>query len=126
LEARAQKTSTETFEILTEIELFDGEEFVRVRHTIDNKVKDHRIRALIKTNVAEPKYSYADQGYSLMKRNVINPYLANWREDKFVEAPVPIFPVENIVAVSEEDATLALLVGGIKEYEILPKTAEIA
>ncbi|MBA5770941.1 hypothetical protein H3285_31335, partial [Escherichia coli] len=68
LEARAQKTSTETFEILTEIELFDGEEFVRVRHTIDNKVKDHRIRALIKTNVAEPKYSYADQGYSLMKR----------------------------------------------------------
>ncbi|EAC2634577.1 alpha-mannosidase [Listeria monocytogenes] len=126
LEARAQKTSTETFEILTEIELFDGEEFVRVRHTIDNKVKDHRIRALIKTNVAEPKYSYADQGYSLMKRSVTNPYLANWREDKFVEAPVPIFPVENIVAVSEEDATLALLVGGIKEYEILPKTAEIA
>ncbi|MBC8932769.1 hypothetical protein IAI15_40935, partial [Escherichia coli] len=69
----------------------------RVRHTIDNKVKDHRIRALIKTNVAEPKYSYADQGYSLMKRSVINPYLANWREDEFVEAPVPIFPVENIV-----------------------------
>lgn len=81
---------------------------------------------MIKTNVAEPKFSYADQGYSLMKRSVINPYLANWREDKFVEAPVPIFPVENIVAVSEEDATLALLVGGIKEYEILPKTAEIA
>ncbi|MBC2284895.1 glycoside hydrolase family 38 N-terminal domain-containing protein [Listeria booriae] len=126
LDARIAKNRTESFEILTEIELIDGEEFARIRHRIDNHVKDHRVRALIKTNVEKPQFSYADQGYSLMKRSVTNPYLNNWREDGFVEAPVPIYPLENIVAVSEAEKTFALLVGGMKEYEILPESAEIA
>ncbi|MBC1763682.1 alpha-mannosidase [Listeria seeligeri] len=126
IEERIAKNRTKNFEIITEMELIYGEEFARIRHIINNQVSDHRIRALVKTPITNPTYSYADQGYSLLKRSVTSSYLNNWREEGFVEAPVPIFPLENIVAVSEQEKTLALLVGGIKEYEILPETSEVA
>lgn len=60
-----------------------------------------------------------------MKCSVINFYFVNWCEDKFVEVFVLIFLVENIVVVFEEDVIFVLLVGGIKEYEILLKIVEI-
>ncbi|MBM5608827.1 glycoside hydrolase family 38 C-terminal domain-containing protein [Listeria ivanovii] len=126
LEERMAKKRTKVIAIITEIELIRGEEFARVRHIINNQACDHRIRALVKTQISSPHHSYADQGYSLLKRSTTNPYLANWREEGFVEAPVPIYPLENIVAVSEAAKTFAVLVGGMKEYEILPETNEIA
>ncbi|MBC1489237.1 alpha-mannosidase [Listeria sp. FSL L7-1485] len=126
LEERITKKRTKVLDIMTEIELIHGEEFARVRHIINNQVCDHRIRTLVKTQITNPQHSYADQGYSLLKRSTTNPYLANWREEGFVEAPVPIYPLENIVAVSEAAKTFAVLGGGMKEYEIIPETNEIA
>lgn len=126
IEERKENKVSTSFEIVTELELCAGESFLRVRHTIDNKVKDHRVRVLLKSNINNPEYSYADQGYSLMKRSVTNPYLATWRETGFVEAPVPIYPLENIVALSNDQQTYAVLVGGIKEYEVLPESDELS
>ncbi|MCK1993815.1 alpha-mannosidase [Peribacillus muralis] len=126
IEARKDHNHTTPFEIITDFELREDESFLRVRHTIDNKVKDHRVRVLLKSNVKKPAKSYADQGFSLMERSVTNPYLATWKETGFVEAPVPIYPLENIVALSDENETFAVLVGGIKEYEVLPETDELS
>ncbi|PEL13570.1 glycoside hydrolase family 38 C-terminal domain-containing protein [Bacillus sp. AFS017336] len=126
IEERKEHKYSTKFEIITELELHTGESFLRVRHTIDNNVKDHRVRVLLKSNIQNPEKSYADQGYSLMERSVTNPYLSTWRETGFVEAPVPIYPLENIVAISDENHTFATLVGGIKEYEVLPETGELS
>lgn len=126
IEERKENKQSTPFEIITNLELRADESFLRVHHTIDNKVKDHRVRVLLKSNINNPEKSYADQGYSLMERSVTNPYLATWRETGFVEAPVPIYPLENIVALSDGKRTYAVLVGGIKEYEVLPETDELS
>lgn len=126
LEERKEKYITTPFEIRTEFELRTGESFLRVRHTIDNKVKDHRVRVLLKSNVRNPEKSYADQGFTLMERSVVNPYLETWRERGFVEAPVPIYPLENIVVLSDDTQSFAVFVGGMKEYEVLPQSDELS
>ncbi|WP_078378845.1 glycoside hydrolase family 38 N-terminal domain-containing protein [Sutcliffiella halmapala] len=113
-------------EIYTTFELHQGEALVRVEHEIDNTCEDHRIRVLLATGIKQIEHSYADQAFSMIKRPVVNPYLETWRENKFAEAPVPIYPLENFVAVSEKSTTFATVTKGIKEYEVLTETNELA
>ncbi|MNO77355.1 Mannosylglycerate hydrolase [compost metagenome] len=123
---RKGKINNETLSIFTTLELRNNETFVRVTHTIDNHIKDHRIRALLKTPILHPEKSYADQGYSLVKRSVTNPYLAEWRENGFVEAPMPIYPIEHSVSLYDQNQTFSVYTRGLKEYEVLSKSSEIA
>jgi len=126
LKARKVGEHAAVLQVETTFELREGEEFIRIRHEIDNRCKDHRVRVLLSTGVENIKHSYADQAFSLIKRPVVNRYLQNWREEKFAEAPVPIYPLENLVAVTDGQITFAAITKGIKEYEVLPGTNEIA
>ncbi|WP_261131589.1 glycoside hydrolase family 38 C-terminal domain-containing protein [Bacillus sp. Marseille-Q3570] len=126
LEEREAKKNTKTLEILTCLELRVGEAFLRVEHEIDNDICDHRVRVKVNTPFTNVQHSYADQAFSVLKRSTENPYFENWREEGFVEAPVPIYPLENFAAVSDHEQTLALVTKGLKEYEVLPETGEIA
>ncbi|TDT61335.1 glycoside hydrolase family 38 C-terminal domain-containing protein [Fonticella tunisiensis] len=119
LEERKTEERTTEFEVLTILELRREEEFIRVKHVVNNNIKDHRLRVLFKTPIINPEYSYADQGFSAIKHSTINPYLKDWRERKFAEAPVPIYSLENFAALSDERSTFALITKGIKEYEAL-------
>jgi alpha-mannosidase len=125
LEERINNGKSLELEIATVFELRKGEKFIRVNHIVNNEVKDHRLRVLFKTTIINPKCSYADQGFSVLTRPVKNSHLNNWRENKFAEAPVPIYPLENFAAISEENETFALITKGIKEYEVLD-TGELA
>ncbi|OAT71644.1 glycoside hydrolase family 38 C-terminal domain-containing protein [Parageobacillus thermoglucosidasius] len=124
-ERKANVKSSE-LTVVTTFELRKGEAFVRVRHEVENKMEDHRLRVLLKTPVANPKTSFADQGFSLVERSVDNPYLANWRERNFAEAPVPIYPLENVAGVHDDRFVFAVITKGIKEYEVLSETEEFA
>lgn len=126
LTARQNGELTQAFEIRTTLELRKNETILRVAHELDNPAADHRLRVLFKTPVENAVCSYADQGFSVLSRPVENPYLDTWKEKKFAEAPVPIFPLENFAAVSEKDATFAVITKGIKEYEVLAASNEIA
>lgn len=126
LSGRERGDFTQELKIHTTFELRYNEPFLRVSHTIPNAACDHRLRVRFKTPVVNPSHSHADQGFSIVQRPVVNPYLANWKDNKFAEAPVPIYPLENFVAVSQADATFAVITKGIKEYEVLPETAELA
>lgn len=125
-DALSRKTETAPFEIETVLELRQGESFLRVAHHINNGIKDHRVRALWQTGVSDLSHSYADQGYSLVKRSSTNPYLENWRELKFVEKPMPIYPMETVVAVADQEQTFALTTGILKEYEVLEEEQRLA
>ena len=104
--------------VKTEIELRNDESTIRIKHHIDNKVEDHRVRVVLNTNVVSTT-SLSDQGFSFIERNNTNKHLVDWREKGFAEAPVPIYALENIVALVDEKNTYGVITKGIKEYEVL-------
>ncbi|GGF30508.1 alpha-mannosidase [Halobacillus andaensis] len=119
LSARKQGISGEPFSINTVIELRKGEGFVRMKHVVDNHVNDHRLRVIVKTPVGGPNFSYGDQGYSLIRRPVVSERMADWREQGYKEAPVPIYKVEQFAGLLSERGSLMAFTKGIKEYEIV-------
>ncbi len=126
LEERKEVQATKNLAIVTRFELRSGEDFIRVTHDIENDVKDHRVRVLLQTSVEAPEHSFGDQGFSLIQRPTVNPYMENWREQKFAEAPVPIYPLENLAGVTNGELTAAVVTKGIKEYELIKETGELA
>jgi alpha-mannosidase len=126
LSERKEKVISSELIVMTTFELRKGEEFVRVHHQIKNHMEDHRLRVLLKTPILDPRTSFADQGFSLLERSVDNPYLANWREQKFAAAPVPIYPLENTTGLYDHRFVFAAITKGIKEYEVLKETKELA
>ncbi|AYG00573.1 glycoside hydrolase family 38 C-terminal domain-containing protein [Lactococcus allomyrinae] len=103
-------------EILTEITLEKGSKGIKISHKINNQRKNHRVRVRFHGENAEG-VSYGDQGFSLQKRQNINPYLTTWREEGFVESPQAIYPLERFVCVPELTGAVSLYTKGLKEYE---------
>ncbi|XUA18660.1 glycoside hydrolase family 38 C-terminal domain-containing protein [Citrobacter sp. OP27] len=112
--------------IRTRLELRLGENWLRIQHELDNAASDHRLRIHLKTPVVSPRYSWADQGFSLVRRETISRYTEQWRENGFVEKPVPIFTMENGVFLRDADHCVGVMTKGIKEYEVLPDEDTLA
>lgn len=119
LAERKINTCTQSLSIMTTLELRKDETLLRVSHHIENGVKDHRLRVHLQVPHKNLSSSYADQGYTLLQRDSDNPYLAKWKELGFVEKPMPIYTMENIVALKDEHKFMGVLTKGIKEYEVL-------
>lgn len=119
LDARIAKSFTENFKIFTSVELRLEEKFIRISHKIDNNCKDHRVRAILKTSVKNSQFSYADSGFSFVPHEVKEERMEIWEKEEYVEAPVPIYNMENIAMVKDEENITAFFLEGIKEYEVL-------
>ncbi|HGV9227252.1 glycoside hydrolase family 38 C-terminal domain-containing protein [Citrobacter amalonaticus] len=124
-ERLAGKTSL-SLVIESTLELRHQEEYVRVQHRLENQADDHRLRVHLKTPISQPGYSYADQGFSLLRRDTISPYIDSWREQGFVEKPMPIYTMENCVALRNEQHFFGAIAKGIKEYEVYPQENTLA
>lgn len=116
LENADQLTEWQT--IQTTFTLQKNNPLIQIEHKVNNKVHDHRIRALFKIDTEE-KIHYADQGYALLKRQNKNTYLEGWKESGFSEAPQPIYPIENMVGINELSGNTTLITNGLKEYEVI-------
>ncbi|ROU15914.1 alpha-mannosidase [Kluyvera ascorbata] len=112
--------------IETTLEVRQHEEYVRIQHRLENSADDHRLRVHLKTPVHQPEYSYADQGFCLLRRETVSAYVDNWREQGFVEKPMPIYTMENAVALRSEQNFFSALTKGIKEYEVYPQENTLA
>jgi alpha-mannosidase len=106
-------------EITTIIELSVEDKTIKIRHSIFNREEDHRLRAVIESSLNNLEYSYSDSGFSLIKHPVVEKRMKNWKEDKYAEAPVPIYNLENLVLLKDEKNNLQFFGEGIKEYEVL-------
>ncbi|WP_330982288.1 MULTISPECIES: alpha-mannosidase [Enterobacterales] len=113
-------------QIRTRLELRQGESWLRIQHELTNTACDHRLRVHLKTPIAAPRHSWADQGFSLVKRDTASHYTEQWREKGFVEKPVPIFTLENGVFLRDEERCFGVMTKGIKEYEVLPESDTLA
>lgn len=114
------------FIIHTKVSLYAGENFVRVRHTIVNEILDHRVRVNWKTGVRDLSKHFADQGYSALERLSTNPYEDNWNELGFVEKPMPIYPLESFVALSDGTSHFTFHTGMMKEYQVEPENDNLS
>ncbi|MCA0987225.1 glycosyl hydrolase-related protein [Guptibacillus algicola] len=126
LEKREKGITSKELVIASRLELHENEAFIRVTHNIDNDVKDHRVRVLLQTSLDQPEHSFGDQAFSMIQRPTVNPYMENWREQDFKEAPVPIYPLENLAGATNGAFTSAIVTKGIKEYQLLKETGEMA
>lgn len=110
----------------TLIQLRHDEPMVRIQHELVNSVTGHRLRVQVNTPVVRPASSYADQGYAILRRETAGRYLPGWREAGFIEKPVPIHTLENVVYVKDRRCLFGIITRGIKEYEVLPEENSIA
>ena len=106
-------------EVATTLELVRGSEIIKVEQKIDNQEENHRLRCVINSGMKKQKLSYSDSGFSLVEHTTEEQRLEMWRENKYAEAPVPIYNLENMVILKDEEKKLEFIGEGIKEYEVV-------
>ena len=117
LSARTAGDCTVNIEVCSKLELRAGENFLRVSHQLTNSACDQRLRVLFPA--LNSATSFADQGFSLITRAAENTRLNTWRDNKFAEAPVAIYPFQSICGTCDEAAVFAIFANGLKEYQLL-------
>ena len=110
--------TTVTVPIRTVIEVRSGEAFVRVAHEIDNRARDHRLRAHFPLP-ATVTGSDAECAFAVVHRGLT-------AEGGVHEYGLPTFPSRRFVDASNGDAGLAVLHDGLLEYEIVEEGRALA
>ncbi len=114
---RAERsTSTTACTITSTITLFPGVRSISIHTSVDNKVKDHRLRVYfpIPYTVEEA----AAEGTFEVRTRPVTQAIA---EDvvQWIETPVNVFPQKRFVDASNGTSGLAVLNRGLPEYEVV-------
>lgn len=115
-ERRSERT--ETVDVATNLELRAGERFLRVRNEIDNRCRDHRLRAHFPLP-ARVEGSDAECAFAVVHRGLT-------AEGGIQEHALPTFPSRRFVDSSDGEVGLALLHDGLLEYEVVDDGRELA
>ena len=102
---------TVTASVRTTLELRPGERFLRVAHEIENRARDHRLRAHFPLP-ARVEGSDAECAFAVVHRGLT-------AEGGTHEFGLPTFPSRRFVDASDGRAGLALLHDGLLEYEVV-------
>jgi mannosylglycerate hydrolase len=94
------------------------EDRVDIKTVIDNKVKNHRIRALFDTGIKTNTH-VADQQFGTIRRENYLEQVEYWEQENWEEKYYPIYPQQKFVDVSDEQKGLSILNKGLPQYEIL-------
>lgn len=100
--------------IETKIKISKTEDDLQINHSFINTATDYRLRTLFITEVESDTHT-ADSGYGMITRNNIDPYLNEWKEQRFAEMPLAIYPFERFVKVDN----LSIINSNVKEYQVV-------
>jgi alpha-mannosidase len=114
----ARSDETVTASISTTVALSAGDPVVAVDATLDNRVRDHRLRAHFPLPAAVAG-SAAGCAFAVVQRGLD-------AEGGLVESPPPTFPARRFVDCSGDGAGLALIADGTFEYEVVDGGRELA
>ena len=114
-ESRSKKLVPQRIE--TKITLYKNIKRIDIKTIIENKAKDHRIRAVFPTGISS-EYSYAETQYGTIKRCNRIEEAEKWKENKWSEKPLPIYSCQKFVDINDGNIGLAILNRGLTEYEI--------
>jgi mannosylglycerate hydrolase len=118
LESRAQHAKDGSLKVAAILQLDQRSDFVEVRIEVDNMVRDHRLQAVFHTGL-DTDVSHADQPFGMITRPSNPLELAEWA-DGWTSKPLPLYPMQSLVAVSDGECGLAVITDGIREYESDP------
>jgi alpha-mannosidase len=102
--------------IVSEISLIPGGRRVDIHTSVENKVKDHRLRAIFPVPY-KVEHVAAEGTFEVRMRPVFLPRPANVLE--WSEEPVNTFPQKRFVDISDGQIGLGILNRGLPEYEML-------
>jgi len=107
-----QNTETVKIPVAVVYTLEKGSESLSVKLTVDNKAKDHWLRANFPTEIYTD-YSYSDSHFDIVRRDVKVPDSTGW-----VETAYGMQPLRTFAAVTDGENGFALMPKGLYEYEV--------
>jgi len=114
----ARSDETLPITVTTTLELRAGERFLRVAHELDNRARDHRLRAHFPLP-STVSGSDAECAFAVVHRGLT-------AEGGPLEHGLPTFPSRRFVDASDGNRGLALLHDGLLEYEVVGDGRELA
>ncbi len=112
----ARKTKSDNF-VYNPIDLYltlkKNSKRLDIEILADNKAESHRLRFMMPTNL-DVKHSYGEGQFDVVKRSTDRPKTKDW-----IEQPMYDYPMHQFVDVTDGNNGFAVLVDGLKEYEIL-------
>ncbi len=100
------------------IRMYKGTKRIEVNTVIDNKVENHRIRALFDTYTMDVIHN-ADQQFGKLKRQNYLSQVEYWKEEGWQEKYYPIFNQQKYVNVFDGKNGIQIMNRGLPQYEII-------
>ncbi|MFS1492382.1 mannosylglycerate hydrolase [Vibrio splendidus] len=119
LAEREERTGQNGFvETQCQVVLKQGSRRIEVRMELDNQADDHRVRVLVPTPFVSETV-VADNQFGCITRPTNDPAMAVWEEEKWKEAPVPVYQLMNFAALESGKAGMAIMSNGLREFEVI-------
>ncbi|MDA0151150.1 mannosylglycerate hydrolase [Vibrio sp. Makdt] len=119
LAEREERTGQNGFiEAQCQVILKQGSRRIEVRMELDNQADDHRVRVLVPTPFVSETV-VADNQFGCITRPTNDPAMAVWEEEKWKEAPVPVYQLMNFAALENGRAGMAIMSNGLREFEVI-------
>jgi alpha-mannosidase len=99
--------------IFTVLSLTRSSKRVDIKTTVNNTIKDHRLRTLFDTGIKTDE-SFADTPFAVIRRKH-----RSYDTSQFsIEHPAMVAPMQRFVTVGDEQKSFTLIVKGVPEYEL--------
>lgn len=96
---------------------------IDIKGKMDNQAKDHRMRIVMATGIAN-KEAYAGTQFGYLKRPVYPNELDTWKEEGFFEEPSTTKPFLNHVSAVSQSSVYTIFTRSLKEYDVVGKEYE--
>jgi hypothetical protein len=100
--------------ISSRVALGRGAQVLTFDTTVNNTVKDHRLRVLFPTGLSAAQHVHADSAFDISKREIAIPDSTGW-----YESALRTWPVQSFIDVNHGGVGLAVLQEGLSEYEVI-------
>lgn len=117
LAERSARQQTGTLEAELTVTLSHNSRRIDVEARLGNHADDHRVRVLIPTPFTADTV-LADTQFGSLTRPVQDEAMANWQEEGWKEAPLPVWNLLNYAVLQERRNGMALFTEGLREFEV--------
>lgn len=99
--------------ITTDVTLHRDSRKLQFKTTVNNSVRDHRLRVVFPTGMADAAVSLADAPYDVISRPIAVPDSTGWYEEA-----ARTWPTTSFVSVAAGEAQMSIYHVGLSEYEV--------
>ena len=110
---KSKSGATVDVPVIIRISLNSGQKWPEINVETDNRAESHRMRMMFPLGL-NADYSFGEGQYDVVPRSTNRIDSIDW-----IEQPMYDYPMHHFVDVSNDDEGVAVLVDGLKEYEVL-------